>query len=122
MSSNSRLKRARKERTRLREYHFHKQGGKCAYCNTDMTDDATVNKGSSVSLEHILPQIFGGRDTELNTVATCSNCNMRRSNRILSVKMLCRVLQHKPIKHWPTIAVYHVQTRTRLRRHSMTPF
>lgn len=122
MASNSRLKRIRKKRTVLREHHYHTQGGICVYCECVMHDDVSVNKDNYVTLEHILPQLFGGADTEVNTVAVCSDCNMRRSNRVLSAKMLGRILRRKTVKQWPTILLYHVQTHVRLRRHTMTPF
>ncbi|MGJ3509629.1 HNH endonuclease [Enemella sp. A6] len=42
----------------------------CAYCG-----------GSAGTVDHLLPQSRGGRNTWMNTVAACSPCNTRKANR-----------------------------------------
>ena len=43
---------------------------RCAYC-----------KGKAETVDHLLPQSRGGRNTWLNTVAACAGCNHRKANR-----------------------------------------
>lgn len=47
---------------------------KCAYCR---------KKGRNIvqTVDHVLPQAQGGRDTWENTVACCSRCNGKKANR-----------------------------------------
>lgn len=42
----------------------------CAYCG-----------GPGSTVDHLLPQSRGGRNTWLNTVTACSPCNTRKANR-----------------------------------------
>jgi 5-methylcytosine-specific restriction endonuclease McrA len=49
-----------------------RDGHRCAYCG---------KHGDTI--DHILPRSRGGRDEWLNTVACCSPCNLKKSNRYL---------------------------------------
>jgi hypothetical protein len=42
----------------------------CAYCS-----------GGADTVDHLLPQSRGGKNTWLNTVAACTRCNNRKANR-----------------------------------------
>ena len=44
---------------------------RCAYC-----------LGRATTVDHVLPRSRGGRNTWLNTVAACEECNGRKGNRI----------------------------------------
>ena len=47
-----------------------RDGRVCGYCG-----------GHATTIDHILPRSRGGRNTWLNTVAACANCNGRKGDR-----------------------------------------
>lgn len=48
-----------------------RRDGRCAYCP----------KGKAETVDHILPQSRGGRNTWLNLVGCCFRCNQRKADR-----------------------------------------
>jgi hypothetical protein len=71
-----RLLRFVKVKFRVGEQHWSLQGVRkrdnftCGYCGK-----------SATTVDHILPQSRGGRDTWMNTVAACQTCNGRKANQ-----------------------------------------
>jgi hypothetical protein len=49
---------------------LRRDGHACAYCS-----------GRAETVDHLLPQSRGGRNTWLNTVAACTRCNHLKANR-----------------------------------------
>jgi 5-methylcytosine-specific restriction endonuclease McrA len=47
---------------------------KCAYCKKR-------GKNIVTTVDHVLPQSRGGRDTWENTVASCTGCNFKKADR-----------------------------------------
>lgn len=53
---------------------YNKYDGHCAYCGKKIEfDDMTI--------DHILPQSKGGKDTPENTVPACQLCNNQKADR-----------------------------------------
>jgi len=50
---------------------IRRRDGRCAYCH----------KGRAETVDHVLPQSRGGRNTWLNLVACCFRCNQRKADR-----------------------------------------
>ncbi len=73
-----------------------RDGEGCAYCSTRTAD----------TIDHVHPKSRGGSHTWLNTVAACSRCNSRKSNK--TVKEAGMTLRVKPeVPHsqlWLTLA------------------
>lgn len=57
---------------------YLRDGMACAYCG------AKVEDGASLSLDHLLPQSYGGSNGEGNLVTCCLLCNAKRGNMDLS--------------------------------------
>jgi hypothetical protein len=56
--------------------HFERQNGRCAYCGIAMFQSPKKGKEDRrASLDHVVPLVRGGADSEANTVAACSACN-----------------------------------------------
>lgn len=53
-------------------------GGKCAYCDSEITSDADDGKANFV-IEHVVPKSCGGPDHFSNYVPACSKCNAHKS-------------------------------------------
>lgn len=51
---------------------YNKQGCKCAYCNTHIKADFTI--------EHIIPIKFGGRNLKTNILLICDTCNSSKQH------------------------------------------
>jgi 5-methylcytosine-specific restriction endonuclease McrA len=65
---------------------------RCAYC-----------LGRATTVDHVLPRSRGGRNTWLNTVAACEECNGRKGNRIpAEARMRMRVEPSVPT--WASVA------------------
>ena len=59
---------------------------RCGYCGNHAT-----------TVDHVVPRSRGGKDTWLNTVAACANCNHRKGNRTpAEAHMPLRVKPHVP--------------------------
>ena len=87
----------------LREYHYHKQGGFCAYCDIKMRYGDKTPRKESVTLEHIIPQSHGGRNVPQETIAICYECNQTRHNFPLSLDLLLRVFIYNGVDSIPAI-------------------
>jgi 5-methylcytosine-specific restriction endonuclease McrA len=69
---------------RLRDRHFHIQGGLCCWCREPMDQ---LQKGVfpgplTVTLEHVVPVSEGGLTNEENTAAAHYRCNWERSRPV----------------------------------------
>lgn len=53
---------------------LERDGWKCAYCKKRGRNIVTT-------VDHVLPQSRGGRDTWENTVASCTGCNFKKADR-----------------------------------------
>ena len=63
--------------------HFERQNGRCAYCGIPMLlPPFRVKKPGDrrATLDHIVPLVRGGADSEANTVAACDACNAAKGN------------------------------------------
>ena len=70
-----------------------RDGSKCAYCG---------KKSKRLTIDHIVPKSRGGKSTFENCVASCKECNAKKSN------MLCREARMFPqVKPYqPTISEF----------------
>lgn len=57
---------------------YLRDGMACVYCG------AKVEDGAVLSLDHLLPQSYGGSNGEGNLVTCCKSCNCRRGNMDLA--------------------------------------
>lgn len=57
---------------------IHRDGHACVYCGA--TEEAERAAGRSLTSDHVVPHIDGGRDEAANLVAACLSCNSRRRN------------------------------------------
>jgi len=57
-----------------REVLYFRDEGKCAYCGKFLSRN-------SFTLDHILPKSRGGKINYLNSVISCSQCNLKKGNR-----------------------------------------
>lgn len=53
---------------------YLRDGMACVYCG------AKVEDGATLSLDHLLPQSYGGGNHEGNLVTCCHSCNSKRGN------------------------------------------
>jgi 5-methylcytosine-specific restriction endonuclease McrA len=71
-------RRAASHTTRLRERLFARQGGRCHYCDEQMTMRNYHDLGvrpTDATIEHLVPRALGGGNALPNLVAACSRCN-----------------------------------------------
>jgi 5-methylcytosine-specific restriction endonuclease McrA len=67
---------------RSRDLAFHRQGGKCFYCDVTMSPpDAPRRDRLRCTAEHLQPRSEGGSDAPINIVAACDHCNRTRHRR-----------------------------------------
>ena len=81
---NSSMPREEREYLRhLRDVHFREQGGRCYFCDCEMTpaDVPDPKPGTTVTIEHLKGRASGGGSNYLNTAASCLDCNTRRSRQ-----------------------------------------
>lgn len=52
---------------------LRRQGGRCAYCLSDMTMQNGLN--NTATRDHIRPKSRGGPSSDFNMVAACYKCN-----------------------------------------------
>jgi 5-methylcytosine-specific restriction endonuclease McrA len=72
----------------------------CGYCGD-----------TAHTVDHLLPQSRGGRNTWLNTVAACTRCNHRKANRTPGEAGM--VLRTKPaVPSWKDIQAHQSGSRT----------
>lgn len=83
-----------KGRKSLRRKHIVHQNGICAYCGVKMNHNVA---GLRPTLEHIIPQFYGGKDIELHTIAVCADCNYERDNLPLRWHMILGIFIFKGI-------------------------
>jgi hypothetical protein len=57
----------------VREYVWHRDGGKCLKCQSDI----------QIQFDHIIPQSFGGSNTENNIQLKCRSCNLTKGNKLI---------------------------------------
>ena len=50
-----------------------RDGGRCQYCG---------NRKSQMTVDHVVPKIYGGEDTWENLVCACHNCNNRKGHHL----------------------------------------
>lgn len=67
-----------------------RDGNACVYCGCK-------NK-KSLTIDHVIPQSRGGKDTWENLVIACSPCNSKKGNSLLEE---CGMSFHRPIKLGP---------------------
>jgi 5-methylcytosine-specific restriction endonuclease McrA len=63
--------------------HFERQNGRCAYCGIPMLLPplrGRKTRDRRATLDHVLPLMRGGADSEANTVAACDACNGAKGN------------------------------------------
>ena len=64
----------------LRTAVFHRDKGRCVYCNTDLTN--LVNTINQKNFDHMVPlDIFGSYNDPCNIQLTCESCNKSKSNK-----------------------------------------
>ncbi len=68
---------------------FERDRNTCQYCGKRLPK-------TELSIDHVVPQSFGGRDTWENLVLACLKCNVRKGNR--SPKNAGMPLIRKPVK------------------------
>lgn len=79
----------------LRGIHYIQQNGVCAYCGETMNRKKRSRDDLSYTLEHIIPQRFGGLDSENNTICVCFGCNQKRSSLPLEWQMIVGIFLFK---------------------------
>ena len=57
---------------KLRSFIFGRSNGKCVYCGAKATE-----------IDHVVPRANGGTNSTYNLVASCRNCNEKKSNLTL---------------------------------------
>lgn len=50
-----------------------RDGGRCQYCGS---------KEGAMTVDHIIPKIYGGKDSWENLVCACSNCNNKKGHHL----------------------------------------
>jgi len=58
---------------------FHRDKGRCVYCNTDLTN--LVNIMSQKNFDHMVPLDLFGANDPCNIQLTCETCNKSKSNK-----------------------------------------
>lgn len=66
----------------VRNAVFHRDKGRCVYCNTDLT--GIVNCFTTKNFDHIVPLDLFGTNDPCNIQLTCETCNKSKSNRFAS--------------------------------------
>ena len=59
---------------------WHKSGGVCAHCGRRPTSP------KSKTVDHYIPQAFGGTNDQRNLMPLCRTCNQNRDIRMISPK------------------------------------
>lgn len=83
--SNRNVPRDEREYLRhLRDVHARNQGGRCYFCDVEMTpaDAPNPKPGTTVTIEHLKGRKQGGGSSYLNTAASCLDCNSARSRKV----------------------------------------
>ena len=76
---------------------YLRDGMACAYCG------ATVERGATLSLDHLLPAAKGGSNGEGNLITCCTVCNSRRQDMDLGdwLILVCGE-HHQTVAAWIT--------------------
>ncbi len=61
---------------------FHRDKGRCVYCNTDLT--GVVNSLTAKNYDHMVPLDLFGTNDPCNIQLTCETCNKSKTNRFSS--------------------------------------
>lgn len=67
-------------RKSLRTRLMRRDGELCHYCECAMVMPGPRTAPDAMTLEHIVPQSYGGSDDITNLVLACSDCNNTRGN------------------------------------------
>ncbi len=78
LTGKGRLKRVRIPEW-LRTAIFHRDKGRCVYCNTDLTN--IVNTITQKNFDHMVPLDLFGANDPCNIQLTCESCNKSKSNK-----------------------------------------
>lgn len=70
------------QRPQLRSWLSEQQNHRCCYCGVRLTDCR-----NAPTIEHILPQCYGGTDLVSNLVVACLGCNNARNNDIWQIHL-----------------------------------
>lgn len=81
LSSKERIKR-RSIPSWVKNAVFHRDKGRCVYCNTDLT--GVVNSLTAKNYDHMVPLDLFGTNDPCNIQLTCETCNKSKSNRFSS--------------------------------------
>lgn len=69
-----------------RQNIFRRDDHKCVYCG----------EHKNLTLDHVIPKSKGGKNTWINLVACCGNCNVKKGDK--SLKESGMIMRHKPFK------------------------
>ena len=69
-----------------RQNIFRRDDHKCIYCGTN----------SDLTIDHVIPKSKGGKNSWLNLVSCCSDCNLKKGNRTLEEANM--TMSHEPFK------------------------
>lgn len=84
-------------------YYFQSQGGKCYYCERELTAE---NKYLEANIDHKVASSRGGKDTIENTCLSCKECNTAKANlnedeyRPIMEKIKSGEMKHKDIQEY----------------------
>lgn len=84
---------------KLRNKILNRDKFHCVYCRSQQS-----LLGSSLTLDHIIPQSLGGSSTEKNLCAACYDCNFIKANRIHALDPATELrasLFDTTRQHWP---------------------
>jgi hypothetical protein len=82
--SNQSMSRDERDHLRyLRDKHYRAQGGRCYFCDVQMTsaDVPEPKPLTTLTIEHLKSRTIGGGSNYLNTAASCFGCNTKRSQQ-----------------------------------------
>lgn len=65
---------------------FQRDEFRCVYCGASSIED-----GILLHLEHIYPQVLGGKDTASNLVTACDRCNLQKQDKVLDSGVASRL-------------------------------
>ncbi len=83
----------------IRGFHVANQNGICAYCGDAFSDTKT----KQATLEHIVPQTYGGPDSINNTIAVCYRCNQDRDSFPLKFHQVVGILVARGFDGLPAV-------------------
>lgn len=66
---------------RVRQRLINTREHQCYWCDKPLRTDAAPRTSQAIELDHLIPVIHGGTDTEDNLVLACFPCNASKGNR-----------------------------------------